>query len=210
MEKEQSVDEQNAIAELPTGSDTLQPRKGGQRELSADAGVPAQRETAKPAEVAGLQDKLATLRDRYLRLAADFDNFRKRIQRENEHRAAAQKEAFVRDLLPVIDNLERCLSNTVGSSSEDLKPGVQMIFQQALQVLKQHGFESQEDRGQPFNPSFHEALAVRTDATCPDHTVLEVWQRGWRRGGALFRPAKVLVNDLAANASLETWQNPKP
>lgn len=203
------MDEQNAIAELPAGSDTLQPRQGGQRELSARVGIRAQGEAAKPAEVAELQAKLATLRDRYLRLAADFDNFRKRIQRENELRAAAQKEAFIRDLLPVIDNMERCLSNPAGNSPEDLRSGIRMIFQQALQVLKQHGVEPQEDCGLPFNPSFHEALAVRAELTRPDHTVLEVWQRGWRRGGVLFRPAKVVVNDLAASASTETQPAPR-
>lgn len=173
-----------------------QPQEAVRREWPTNGGVPDQGEPANPAETAALQGELATLRDKYLRLAADFDNFKKRIQRESEHRAAAQKEAFVRDLLLVLDNLERSVASATGHSPEQLRQGVQMIWQQALQILKQHGFEPQEDFGQPFNPDRHEAAATRADAAHPDHVVLEVWQRGWRRGTHLFRPAKVVVNDL--------------
>lgn len=176
-------------------------------EESASAGQPIVQKAGLPTspsrEVADVERELTALRDRYLRLAADFDNYKKRVAREHERRSAAQREAFVRDLLPVMDNLERSLFNATTHSPESLKLGVQMIWQQAVQVLNQHGFEPQEDLGQRFNPSFHEALAVRADTAFPDHAVLEVWQRGWRRGGALFRPAKVVVNDLASLKSVK-------
>lgn len=190
------MDEQNGRAELPAARGAPQEPEARQRESATHADVAAQEEAAKLPEVAELQDQLAALRDKYLRLAADFDNFRKRVQRESEQRAAAQKEALVRDLLPVLDNLERSVAGATGHSPEQLRNGVQMIWQQSLQLFRQHGFEPQDDLGRPFNPDCHEAVAVRADTAYPDHAVLEVWQRGWRRASRLFRPAKVVVNDL--------------
>jgi molecular chaperone GrpE len=143
-----------------------------------------------------LQAELAGERERYLRLAADFDNFRKRTARETARTAAAQKEAFIRDLLPVIDNLERALGSDVSTSPEQLRQGVQMTLQQLTQLLRLHGVEPEESLGRKFNPHFHEAVSVRHDPSQPDHVILETFQRGYRRGNEVFRPAKVVVNDL--------------
>ncbi len=143
-----------------------------------------------------LEGELARQKDLYLRLAADFDNFRKRSAQETERRAAAQKEAFIRELLPIIDNLERALLNASTSSSEQLREGVQLTLQQLQQLLRRHGVEPEESQGQPFDPHRHEALASRHDPSQPDHTVLETFQRGYRRGNEVFRPAQVVVNDL--------------
>ena len=142
-----------------------------------------------------LQAELAVQRDRYLRLAADFDNFRKRIARETERSAAAQKEAFIRELLPVIDNLERALGSDVSTSPEQLRQGVQMTLQQLTQLLRRHGIEPEESLGRPFDPLYHEAVSARHDPSQPDHVILETYQRGYRRGNEVFRPAKVVVND---------------
>ena len=144
-----------------------------------------------------LEAELARQKDLYLRLAADFDNFRKRSAHDADRRAAAQKEAFIRELLPVIDNLERALSNVSASSPEQLREGVQMTLQQLHQLLRRHGIEPEESRGQPFDPHRHEAIATRLDPSQPDHAVLETFQRGYRRGTEVFRPAKVVVNDLS-------------
>jgi molecular chaperone GrpE len=144
-----------------------------------------------------LQAELAVQRDRYLRLAADFDNFRKRTARETERSAAAQKEAFIRELLPVIDNLERALGSDVSTSPEQLRQGVQMTLQQLTQLLRRHGIEPEESLGRPFDPLYHEAVSVRHDPSQPDHVILETYQRGYRRGNEVFRPAKVVVNDLS-------------
>jgi molecular chaperone GrpE len=135
--------------------------------------------------------------DRYLRLAADFDNFRKRTSQETERSAAAQKEAFIRELLPVIDNLERALGSDVSTSPEQLRQGVQMTLQQLTQLLRRHGIEPEESLGKAFDPHYHEAVIVRHDPSQPDHIILETFQRGYRRGNEVFRPAKVVVNDLS-------------
>jgi molecular chaperone GrpE len=120
-----------------------------------------------------LQAELAAERDRYLRLVADFDNFRRRTAREAERSAATQKEAFIRDLLPAIDNLERALGSDVSTSPEQLRQGVQMTLHQLTQLLRLHGVEPEESLGQPFDPLYHEAVSVRCDPSQPDHAILE-------------------------------------
>jgi len=146
-------------------------------------------------EVATLKDELTAQRSQYLRLAADFDNFKKRTRRDSDLQAAAEKEAFIHDLLPALDNLERALSCEQSMTSEQLHQGVQMTLQQLFRLLQNHAIESFEDVGRPFDSHWHEAVAIRHDPRRPDHSVLEVVQRGYRRGDKLFRAAKVIVND---------------
>ena len=141
------------------------------------------------------QAELAAQKDRYLRLAADFDNYRKRTAQEADRRAAAQKEAFIRDLLPVIDNLERALSSS--ASADQLREGVQVTLQQLQQLLRRHGIEPEESLGQQFDPNRHEALRMAHDPSQPDNVVVDVFERGYRRGEEMFRPARVVVNSLS-------------
>lgn len=148
-----------------------------------------------PADPSLLRSALAAQKDDYLRLAADFDNFRKRTRRDSEQQAAAEKESFIRDLLPILDNLERALDCEGAASSEQLHQGVKMTLQQLAALLHNHGIESVEDVGRPFDPHRHEAVSVAHDPSQPDHLVLKVIQRGYYRGDKVFRPAKVIVND---------------
>lgn len=153
-------------------------------------------------DIESLETELARQKDLYLRLAADFDNFRKRTAQDIDRRAAAQKDALIVELLPIIDNLERALaSGNVSTSHEQLRQGVQMTLQQLQQLLRRHGIEPEESIGQPFDPHRHEAVRTRRDASQPDHVVLEVFQRGYRRSNQVVRPAKVVVNDLSAPAT---------
>ena len=143
------------------------------------------------------QAELAEEKDRYLRLAADFDNFRKRTAQESERRSNAKKEALIHDLLPIIDNLERALAVGPNTAFDQLLQGVDMILQQLRQLLRQNEVEAEESQGKPFDPLRHEAIGSRHDSAKPDHSVLETTQRGYRRGKEIFRPAKVIVNDLS-------------
>jgi molecular chaperone GrpE len=153
----------------------------------------------KDPEIETLKSDLAQERERYLRLAADFDNHRKRTGRDLERRTASQKEALARDLLPAIDNFERALAANPG---EDLREGVEMIYKQVVETMKRHGFEPRDDVGQPFDGRVHDAIAVGTKPEMPDLSIIEVWERGWMRGAEMFRPAKVLVNKLSDEDSL--------
>jgi len=142
-----------------------------------------------------LQTALAAQKEDYLRLAADFDNFRKRTRRDSEQQAAAEKESFIQDLLPILDNLERALACEGATSPAQLHQGVEMTVKQLGGLLHRHGIEPVEALGRPFDPHRHEAVAVGHDPGQPDHIVLDVVQRGYYRGDKVFRPAKVIVND---------------
>lgn len=152
--------------------------------------------------VKSLEEDLANAQDKFLRLAADFENFKKRNAQESDRRAKTQKQGFIRELLPVIDNLERALTVNEGASLEQLRTGVRMTAQQLHQLLRQHGIETEETVGQTFDPYRHEALRTGCDETMPDEAVLEVYQPGYYdREGEVLRPATVVVNDLSQCAS---------
>ena len=150
-------------------------------------------------ESEALLKDLTDQKDLHLRLAADFDNFKKRSRQESEARAVAQKESFMVELLPVIDNLERALAAGASRDSAQFHQGVEMTLKQLQQLLRQHGVESEEIVGKPFDPHLHEALSRGHDPAQPDHAILEVVQRGYRRGAKVVRPAKTIVNDLTAS-----------
>ena len=156
---------------------------------------PASVVDAASADCALLQTALAAQKDDYLRLAADFDNFRKRTRRDSAQQAAAEKESFIQEVLPILDNLERALACNGKTSSEQLYQGVEMTLKQLGGLLHRHGIEAMEALGQPFDPHRHEAVAMGCDPRQPDHIVLEVVQRGYSRGDKVLRPAKVIVND---------------
>jgi len=148
------------------------------------------------AESDALVKDLAEQKDLHLRLTADFENFKRRSRLESEARAVAQKESFIIELLPVIDNLERALASGATRDSSQFHQGVEMTLKQLQQLLRQHGVESGDIVGQPFDPHRHEALSPGHDPAQPDHAILSVLQRGYQRGEKVVRPAKVVVNDL--------------
>ena len=143
------------------------------------------------AKADSIHQQLAEQKDLNLSLAADFENFKRRSRQENEARAAQQKELFIHELLPAIDNLERALAVNSAPGSHKLHQGVEMTFRQLRLLLHQHGIEPEESVGQTFDPQRHEAVSQRHDADQPDHAIVEVLQRGYRRGEKVFRPAKV-------------------
>jgi molecular chaperone GrpE len=143
-----------------------------------------------------LHAALAAQKDAYVRLAADFDNFRKRTRRDSEQQSLAEKESFILDLLPVLDDLERALSREQPGSFEQMYEGVAMTLHRLAQLIHRHGIEAVEDLGRPFDPHRHEAVSLAHDPRQPDDVILKVIQRGYCRGDKMFRPAKVIVNSL--------------
>jgi molecular chaperone GrpE len=139
--------------------------------------------------------ELEAQKERYLRLLAEFDNFKKRTRRDSELLAVAQKEGFIRELLPVVDNLERALACGSGTSIEAFHQGVEMTRLQLTKLLSHHGIEATVDKGELFDPHRHEALSIGHDPLQPNHSILEVVQRGYRHGDKTFRPAQVIVNN---------------
>lgn len=141
--------------------------------------------------VARLEAELADLRDRSLRTLADFENFRKRTERERRDLKLYATSEVMRELLPVVDNLDRALS--AGGSLEDLRTGVEMILRQVRELLRQHDVEPVAAEGEPFDPTVHEAVAREESAEVDHPTVIQQLQAGYRMHDRLLRPALVRV-----------------
>ena len=138
-------------------------------------------------------------RERYLRLYADFENLKKRVERERiEHRLRATESLLAR-LLPVLDNFERALAARGGE--ESLRSGVQMIYRQLFDELRREGLRPVEALGQAFDPTVHEAVATTSDSGLPAHTVVGELQRGYFFGDRLLRPSLVRVQTDDGEAS---------
>jgi len=151
-----------------------------------------------------LSAELVNQRNLYLRLVADFDNFKKRTRKEGEARTAAQMASLFHELLPVIDNLERALASGASPGSQQIHQGVAMTLQQLRLLLNKHGIVTEECIGQMFDPHRHEAISQRYDPSQGDHIILEVLQRGYWQGERILRPARVVVNDLTSALSAQS------
>ena len=149
-------------------------------------------------DIAQLQAELAELRDRSVRTLADFENYRKRADRERDDLRRYANAEVLRDFLPVVDNLERALA--AGGSVEDLKVGVELTLRQFKDLLRQRGVAEVDATGHPFDPTVHEAVAREEDAGVTVPTVTLEMQRGYTLNGRLLRPALVRVAMPAATS----------
>jgi len=143
-------------------------------------------------EVDHLKAELDHVRDIYLRKLAEFDNFRKRVEREREEGQRAATEELVRILLPVLDNFERALEHAEDDSGA-FHQGVEMIAKQLWDVLERTGVAVVNPLGQPFDPELHEAVQRVEDSEHGPGTVASVMLKGYTMGDRLIRPAMVGV-----------------
>ncbi len=133
--------------------------------------------------------------DRYVRQVAELDNFKKRSSREREELARYANETLVKDLLPVIDNLERAIAHAAGGSDTNpLVEGVDLVLKGFLDTFAKHGVQPVAAVGMPFDPAQHEALAQIESADQPPNTVMEQHQKGYLMRDRLLRPALVTVS----------------
>ncbi len=140
-------------------------------------------------------------RDDYLDLAkrtkADFENFRKRMTGEVQAAGARGKGELARDVVPVLDDLERALEaaglDPEGDSPDGLSHGVLLVFRSLRETLQRHGIEAVDPRGERFDPSVHEALSTVASDGTESGVVVETMQKGYRLGEQLLRPARVVV-----------------
>ena len=157
------------------------------------------KETAEEAETAAeeskeeqLQKALDEKNDQFLRLYAEYDNFRKRSQKEKQDIYTSSKADVIKELLPVLDNFDRAANNTEGSF-EDYKKGIDLIFNQFNEILKKTGVESYGERGDAFDPNIHNAGMTAEDDELGENTVAEVFSKGYKLGDKIIREAVVKV-----------------
>jgi molecular chaperone GrpE len=155
-------------------------------------------ETATPAELDqlrierdGLRVERDELRDNLLRRQAEFDNFRKRTERDRVEQSQYASMEVVGELIPILDDFERALA--ADSSSPEYAKGVQMIYQRMAESLKKTGLEPLDATGKQFDPHLHQAIERVETNDAPDNTVIGEFQRGYNFKGKLLRPSMVRV-----------------
>jgi len=135
------------------------------------------------------------LQDRLLRVTADFDNFRKRVQKEKAEFVRYAHEDLVKTLLPVLDNFERALDHMKDAPDvATIRQGVELIFSQLTTSLEKYGVRSESAAGKPFDPLYHEAISHISSAEHAPNTVIEEHQKAYFLHDRLLRPAMVVVS----------------
>jgi molecular chaperone GrpE len=157
-----------------------------------------------------LEAELSEAQERVLRSAADAENFKKRLQREKEEQTRYANESLMRELLPVIDNLERALEHSeAGADQGGLVEGLTMTLKGFLDTLTRFGCTQVEAAGKPFDPNFHEAVSQEESADHEPNTVLVELQKGYMLKERLLRPAMVLVSKRSSQQDTTTREQPK-
>ncbi len=143
---------------------------------------------------AALSAERDDLKDRLLRMTAEFDNYRKRVERERRELSEAAAADLIRDILPIIDDLERAMAAAGGTSTDSaLVRGIELTHRQLIEQLRRRGVEPVDSIGQIFDPQVHEAVgSVPADGRA-DGEIIAVFRKGYRAGGRLLRPAMVQV-----------------
>jgi len=143
-------------------------------------------------KVAALEKEKKDNWDRYLRAAADLENMRKRQKRELEDAKFDAKNKILKEMLPVVDNLERAIEHASQAGTNPIVEGVQLVLRQFTTAFERLEVMPVEAMGQPFDPNLHEAISQQESDAAPG-TVVQVLQRGYRSGERLLRPALVVV-----------------
>jgi molecular chaperone GrpE len=166
-----------------------EPTEGGETQ-----GKPAEGgEPATPDQLARLRAEKDELMQTLVRRQADFENYRKRIERERQEEGRRGVARLLTDLLPVLDGLELALRAHDDPTYEEYRKGLQLIYRQLSDTLARHGLERIAADGKPFDPYFHQAIEQVETRDCPEGTVVEVLQDGYLFHGRVLRPSTVRV-----------------
>jgi molecular chaperone GrpE len=157
-----------------------------------EAAAPAD-DTAEAPAIEALKAERDSLQDRLLRTAAEFDNYRKRIDRERREQSESAATGLLIEILPVVDNLERALQAPSGPEAAGYRAGVELILRQLNDLLRRRGVTAIEALGADFDPRFHQAVSQEASDGHRDGEVMEEMQRGYMLGDRLLRPAMVKV-----------------
>ena len=175
---------------LREAAEAVEAREPGRERPRETPPEPSPRETEPASE-------LESLRERYLRLHADFENFRRRAAKERLEAEQYGHQNLVKDLLTAVENLDRAIGHARRSESGDLESllqGVELVRRDLLSALGKHGVAAIEAKGRPFDPALHEAMAQAPDDSVAPNTVIEELQRGYVLRDRLLRPARVIVS----------------
>ncbi|MFN4269176.1 MAG: nucleotide exchange factor GrpE [Thermosynechococcus sp.] len=190
-------------AEATTSEEGQAPEATSTTETPADAADLLEKVAALEAANARLSQVVEERNNQYMRLAADFENFRKRTQREKEELELQIKCSVIADLLPVVDSFElaRTHIQTETEAEEKIHRSYQGVYKQLVECLKRIGVSAMQAKGKPFDPNLHEAVLREATNEHPEGTVLEELKRGYMLGDRVLRHAMVKVAAPAEESS---------
>ncbi|HXE73344.1 MAG TPA: nucleotide exchange factor GrpE [Candidatus Nitrosotenuis sp.] len=173
----------------------------GETTATAEAAPPAPPEAELPPGVSELAEllrqrdsQIQELQEQVKRLAADFENFRRRQQDDRQKYIDFLKEDLFRTLLPMVDHLERAAEAAhKGASVEAMVQGIDLVVRDIRKIFEQHGVQPIDALGQPFDPKLHEAMMTEERQDVPDETIVEELQKGYKMGERVLRPSRVKV-----------------
>lgn len=193
----QGADEALPVEEMPVEAQVIEADEQDGQQVDEQAVADAVDEVFSMADIEKARADAAAANDKFLRLQAEWDNFRKRTAREREDEKARATEDLVMKLLPVVDDMERSLDHAALSNPEgaygEFVSGVRAVYDKLIDALHRSGVEAIDPAGQPFDMNDHQAIAQVPDPTVPDNTVKDVYQKGYRMGGRVIRTAMVTV-----------------
>ncbi len=148
-------------------------------------------------ELEELQKKKDELFEKLQRVSADYANYQKRVPKQIADSVAYEKEKIIKSLLPAMDNFEHTLANAAGAEDVDvLVKGVQIVYDQMLDILKSYQVEQIKAMGRKFDPALHQAMMQRAEDGKEEDDILEEFQKGYTFNGRVIRPSKVIVNKV--------------
>ena len=173
-----------------------------EKRLAEKAALETEEEEAPqgPKNMKEAQAEINELNSRLLRLIAEYDNFRKRAQRDKDEARQFANQNLIEKQIPILDNFEMALA-AAQAADPAIRDGVQMIYDQFLSVLKEAGVEPIDAVGEKFDPNFHEAISQQETVEAEEGTVLQQVQRGYQLNDRLVRPARVVVAKAPATVA---------
>jgi len=186
----EEIKEQESSENGNTEEDLLEPEDiNSAEEIAVEDMVPVEK-------FESLEEEYNKLYDKYLRQVAEFENYKKRMNRDLTRRVEFANEELLREVLPIMDDLERTVQATEEDSSEEhLQEGIELVYNNFKNVLKRRGVEPIESVGEPFDPELHEAVMMQESDEYDSDIVMQEFERGYHLGEKVLRHAKVVVSE---------------
>ncbi len=192
------AEEENKQPEAEQANEQLEPQV--EATAAGDADAVEEAELSLEDLVAQLQDEVAAAKDAALRTHADAQNFKRRAEQDVEKARKFALEQFTKELLPVVDNLERALESASGDEEiiQPIAEGVKLTLKSLQDALKKSNIEVVDPQGEPFDPNLHQAMSMVESSEVEPNSVIAVMQKGYTLHGRLVRPAMVMVSKSAS------------
>jgi molecular chaperone GrpE len=159
-------------------------------------------------KIAELESQIKDWQDKFLRKAAEFENYKRRSEIDQINLINYASESMIVKFLPVVDDFERSLSHINDDSNNNaIIEGIKLVYEKLIKILNEQGVKKMQVKGEPFNVDFHDALMQRKDETVPPHTVLEEVESGYLYRDKVIRHAKVIVSEELSSEDIKTSDN---